>query len=352
MLGWTRDYDSLTEVLEYAVMGFVRDHPGKEAMALDLEFKRIAPGSLVVKQIREIPSDPAGTRPPPFTLSESAAFEVFQHHGKDLFANHRLKSIWRFPSLVFAGDPGVAGFDVLVDLTHHDGTSIRRRSGRIGAFPEATITASGTTVVYRWRWPEGDQRGVYTVTATFPSAPDPKRPLSWGDALQVDLKAAYDLPQPVFDLDGVRKTVTTESTRLVPLSRIIEGSLPRQRRVQRGAVSVSLAYTLSFLKVGYPGIGIYDMKSWPLVEWRGTTVTGLTREPIRLTGAFSQTYDSIRHNFFESFLFEPALDPGVSAAALAELRSANIRRIRVSYGDFGSSGIQLEGWDGLVRQAR
>ena len=352
VLEWTRGYDSLVEVLELAVLGFAQAHPGRETLSVDLEFKQVAPGSLVVKQIREIPSNPVGTRPPPFTLSESAAFEVFQHHGKDLFANHRLKSVWRFPSLVFAGEPGVAGFDVLVDLTHHDGTSIRRRSGRIGSFPGATITASGVTVTYRWNWPDGHLRGAYTIVATFPKAPDPRQPLSWVDALQVDLKAAYEMPQPAFDAQGVRKTVTSESTRLVPLSRIITGSLPRERQFQKGAVTVATDYTLSFLKFGYPGIGIYDTKSWPLVQWRGTTLTGFTREPIRLTGVFSQTYDSIRHNFFESFLFEPNLDPGVSPGVLAELRAANIRRIRFDHGQFNASEIWVEGWDGTVRLAR
>jgi len=352
VLEWTRGYDSLVEVLESAVLAFAQARPGRETLAVDLEFKRVAPGSLVVKQVREIPSNPVGTRPPPFTLSESAAFEVFQHHGKDLFANHRLKSFWRFPSLVFAGEPGTAGFDVLVDLTHHDGTSIRRRSGRIGSFPGASITASGATVTYRWNWPDGGLRGAYTIVATFPKAPDPRQPLSWVDALQVDFKAAYEVPQPAFDAEGVRKTVTSESTRLVPLSRIITGSLPRQRRIRKGAVEVAVDYTLSFLKFGYPGIGIYDTKSWPLVEWRGTTLTGFTREPIRLTGTFSQTYDSIRHNFFEVFLFEPALDPGVSSEVLTELSAANIRRIRVEYGDFRSSEVWIEGWDGVVRKGR
>ncbi len=348
---WTRGYRSLLELLERAALEHARLRPGRTSFAVDLEFKQVAPGSLVVKQIREIPSDPIGSRPPPFTLSESAAFEVFQHHGKDLFANHRLKSVWRFPSLVFAGEPGGAGFDVLVDLTHHDGSTLRRRSGRIGSFPGATIQASGTQVVYRWSWPEGDLKGAYTITANFPSKPDPARPLTWTEALQVDLKAVYDQPQAVFDLQGAKKTVTSETTRLVPLNRIITGSLPRQRRVQSGKVSVSTGYTLAFLKFGYPGIGIYDTKSWPLVQWGGTTLTGFTREPIRLSGVFSQTYDSIRHNFFETFLFEPGLDPAVSPALLEELRSANIRSIRVDLGEFAPESVWILGWDGTVRRA-
>ena len=352
VLDWTSGYASLVELLELAALEFARVRPGRQEFLLDLEFKRVAPRSLVVKQIREIPSNPAGARPAPFTLGESGVFEVFQHHGKDLFANHRLKSIWRFPSLVFSGEPGAVGFDVLVDLTRHDGTAVRRMSGRIGSFPNATITASGKTIVYDWTWPEGNLRGRYRITASFPQTPDPTKPLVWTDALQVDLSAEYGVPQRVFDADGSRKTVTRETTRLVPLGRITEGALARQRRVQKGSVTVATGYTLAFLKFGYPGIGIYDTKSFPLVRWGGTTVTGLTREPFQLTGHFAQTYDSIRHNFFESFLFEPALDPGLSPELLSELRTANVRTIRVDYGDFWPSEIWLEGWDGVVRRSR
>ena len=351
VLDWTSGYESLVELLELTALEFARVRPGLEACQLDLEFKRVAPGVFVVKQVREIPSKSFGNRPPPFTLGEAGVFEVFQHHGKDLYANHRLKSVWRFPSLVFEGEPGTAGWDVLVDLTRQDGTAIRRMSGRVGSFPKATITASGKTVVYRWNWPEGELRGAYQVIASFSQAPDPTKPLVWTDALQLDLSAQYDIPQVVIDNEGNRKTVTTETTRLVPLSRITEGSLIRQRRIQKGSILVETGYTLAFLKFGYPGIGIYDTKSFPLVQWKGTTLTGLTREPIQLTGTFSQTYDSIRHNFSESFLFEPALEPGIPAGVLAELREANVRSIRVEYGFLNTIELWIQGWDGTVRRA-
>jgi hypothetical protein len=320
-----------------------------------VEFKKVAPGILVLKQIREIPSNPSSGRPPPFALSESAAFEVFQHHGKDLFSNHRLKSLWRFPNLVFAGETGGSsgsGWDVLVDLTYHDGQAVRRRSGRIGSFPKAKISTSDKTVTYQWVWTEGDLQGAYTVTASFPTAPIPGRPLVWADALQVDLSTLYDNPQPFFDPAGNVKTVKTEKTRLVPLSRITTGTLARQRQIHSGSIQINVDYSLAFLRFGHPGIGIYDTKSYPLVRWNGTTLTGLASEPVRLTGAFSQTYDSIRHNFSETFLFEPGLDPQVSPGLRAELRAANIRRVRVDLGFFEGSTVWIQGWDGKLRRDR
>ena len=355
VLEWTRGYSSLAELLESAAQEFARVRPAQGHHRIDVEFKKIAPGILVLKQIREIPSNPSSGRPPPFALSESAAFEVFQHHGKDLFSNHRLKSLWRFPNLVFAGESGGSsgsGLDVLVDLTYHDGQAIRRRSGRIGSFPKATITTSDKTVTYQWVWTEGDLKGTYKVIASFPTAPIPGRPLVWADALQVDLSCLYDSNQPLFDPNGNVKTVKSEKTRLVPLSRITTGSLARQRQIDTGSIQIAMDYTLAFLKFGHPGIGIYDTKSYPLVDWNGTTLTGLASEPVRLTGAFSQTYDSIRHNFSETFLFEPGLDPQVSPELQAELRAANVRRIRVDLGFFEGGTVWIQGWDGKLRRAR
>lgn len=355
VLEWTRGYSSLAELLESAAQEFARVRPAQGQHRIDVEFKKVAPGILVLKQIREIPSNPSSGRLPPFALSESAAFEVFQHHGKDLFSNHRLKSLWRFPNLVFAGESGGSsgsGLDVLVDLTYHDGQAIRRRSGRIGSFPKATITTSDKTVTYQWVWTEGDLKGTYKVIASFPTAPIPGRPLVWADALQVDLSCLYDSNQLLFDPNGNVKTVKSEKTRLVPLSRITTGSLARQRQINSGSIQIAMDYTLAFLKFGHPGIGIYDTKSYPLVDWNGTTLTGLASEPVRLTGAFSQTYDSIRHNFSETFLFEPGLDPQVSPELQAELRAANVRRIRVDLGFFEGGTVWIQGWDGKLRRAR
>lgn len=355
VLEWTQGYSALAELLESAAVEFARVRPAQGQHRIDVEFKKVAPGILVLKQIREIPSNPSSSRPPPFVLSEAAAFEVFQHHGKDLFSNHRLKSIWRFPNLVFAGESGGSsgsGLDVLVDLTYHDGQAIRRRSGRIGSFPQAKITASDKTVTYQWVWTEGDLKGAYKVTASFPTAPISGRPVVWADALQVDLSCLYDSNQPLFDPNGNVKTVKSEKTRLVPLSRITTGSLARQRQIDSGSIRIATYYSLALLKFGHPGIGIYDTKSYPLVRWYGTTLTGLTSEPFRLTGAFSQTYDSIRHNFSETFLFEPGLDPEVSPGILAELRAANVRRIRVDLGFFEGGTVWIQGWDGKLRRAR
>ncbi len=67
----------------------------------------------------------------------------------------------------------------------------------------------------------------------------------------------------------------------------------------------------------------------PLKRWEQTTIEGLTTEPIVLTGYYSQTFRPEHHNLTEHFLFEPRLEPGISAEILSQLQDMNIRFIHM-----------------------
>jgi len=60
---------------------------------------------------------------------------------------------------------------------------------------------------------------------------------------------------------------------------------------------------------------------------------GLTSEPVLLHGEYAQTYRPGHHNFSETFVFEPALDPGVSQQQLDELAEAGVRLLRIDSND-------------------
>jgi hypothetical protein len=68
----------------------------------------------------------------------------------------------------------------------------------------------------------------------------------------------------------------------------------------------------------------------PLIRWVETTLTGLTSTPIVLKNNYAQTYLPGHHNFWETFLFEPRLDPDVRPEVLTELQNRGIGRIMVS----------------------
>jgi hypothetical protein len=73
-------------------------------------------------------------------------------------------------------------------------------------------------------------------------------------------------------------------------------------------------------------------------------IWGLTSTPITLTHEWAQTYRPEHHNFSEHFLFEPALDPGVTAQQRAELTAAGIRAIH-AYDGF-LAYYDDEAWNG------
>lgn len=70
-----------------------------------------------------------------------------------------------------------------------------------------------------------------------------------------------------------------------------------------------------------------------------------------LTGDHAQTYAPGHHNFTETFLYEPALDPTVSTAQRAELVTANIRFLHVFHDrDLGGPNVvHAIGFDGIAR---
>jgi hypothetical protein len=113
---------------------------------------------------------------------------------------------------------------------------------------------------------------------------------------------------------------------LIPRGELIPESALQTRRIQTAS---GVVFDPQFHWPDYSGGGFVIIKTFPLAAWDHTTITGLTTSPLVLTDDFAQTYAPGHHNFTEVFLFEPALDPGVTAEQRAELEGANIRMIHV-----------------------
>jgi hypothetical protein len=98
-----------------------------------------------------------------------------------------------------------------------------------------------------------------------------------------------------------------------------------------------------------PEGGVLAISS-PLLRFVETRITGLTTQPIALTNFYSQSYGAFGHNYFEEFLFEPRLEPGLPPATRAELEAANIQLIYASaYG--GQTGLfYVIGFDQTLRR--
>lgn len=359
VLEWEREYRDLTALLERAAAAYFSAKPDKSDVVLDYEYKKILPGKLVVKQIRELPQARNSQQAPPFILNDIGQLEVFQHHGKDLFANHRLKSIWNFKALQFEGETIGDKFDFITSLEHHDGQSVLDFNGTMSLLPDSTFRVQGSSLTYGWSFGQGNARRTYQLNISFANNIENQTLIALGEATLIELSVDYATPQPRLksidsgSLPTIEK-IRSEKTRLVPLGRVIDRTMRRNQEFKQGKITVSADYALGIFKFPAPGIGIFDGKSFPLVRWnRPTRIEGLTSQPIELNNHFSRTYDSSRHNFAETFLFVPHLDPAVDPETLAELRDKNIHGLLVSqWTAFGGvPQMFIWGMDDTIRNA-
>ena len=126
----------------------------------------------------------------------------------------------------------------------------------------------------------------------------------------------------------------TDTVRLVPPALSDRDDLPQTRKMQDTGVTIETSFYWPPHPTG-PTAGY----TAPLIRWVQTTITGLASEPFTLTGEYAQTYVPGHHNFFEWFLFEPRLEPGLSQETLDELRASDIDLISVSADRFGDAVI-------------
>jgi hypothetical protein len=174
----------------------------------------------------------------------------------------------------------------------------------------------------------GADERVFTLRTTVTtSLPITRSPVVSLRDFALGLTVDYATPVPTVDWTGV----TTTSSEFAPLvacpetdPRVRRGALIEESHAA-GGVSIETAYYHPV-----PPGGIVAGYTAPLYAWVETTITGLTTEPLVLTGAFSQTYRPEHHNFASNFIFDPWLDPAVTAAQRAELATADVRWLAIS----------------------
>jgi hypothetical protein len=336
VLDWPSDYESLFGLLDTAARAYVA-HTGKEKLVLDFEYKKVEPGRLVLKQLREIPRLDAAQTTPPFLLGEPSPYTVLQYSecNTPLFSNHRLKSIWQFQSFQPAREGGAEGpdFDLTVDVQYLEGQEVKRYLGRMSGLPGAQILVRSNRVTYSWVWGPADSRRDCLLTLTFPYAMEGSRIpcLVLRDAVLV-LAVRYASPQVGFHVKEGIEPVAEERAVLVPGWNATPVEATVAGRFARGGVTVeySCRFSASYLD-SYPlFLAPGPCDEWytsPLIGFEPTTITGLSSKPIVLRGHFSQSFSTTHHNRQRNFIFEPALEPGIDPGTLAELRAANIKAI-------------------------
>jgi hypothetical protein len=343
VMTWQQDYIDLAKLLVQAGDRF-EAVTGKTTYLLDFEYKKDAPdGDLVVKQIRQLPRPDTTANITPFLLNEPVEYTVFQGEFGDVFANHRLKSLWHMQTrntwLTVGARHALPSAsqdlsqslysDVALDYLH--GCDIRLREGGFEPWPEYRYSFAGNTALDAWTFDDLRNMRRYVLTTSNVGVPvsQAQSPiLTLRDMGDLILEVTYDEPVPTWDYSEPGMT-TTDWVRLCPRPAPRFDDIPRTRTF--ADLKQGIAITTSFYWPSPPKGPVAGYTA-PLARWDRTTIEGLTSEPIVLRGDYSQTYKPEHHNFGEHFIFEPRLEDGISPALLNELRLKDIRLILMNMG--------------------
>ncbi len=323
VMTWPTDYQDLSRMVFLAASAYF-----KRGVVLDFEYKKLQPGILEVKQIREVPSPVEPAPIAPYLLNERRAYATLQPtYGSGLLSVHRLKSRWTFetPNVQLVASNLVAGFFTLAMVEWISGNRVvtntlfgfsnlsYRVEEEVPERPEA---------IYSWQMNSAVGPANCTLTIGLGSARvsprmDPLRAFEF----PISLAASY-----VESGIGDSVLAPLETNSIHEVLKILEydqgGSGPTN-------VTITSRYYLvrDVLWAGEP----------PLLRFEETRISGLTSQPMVLRGFFSQSWNGDHRQAHEYYLFEPHLEEGIDPALLQELEAKKIRMIYVEKDQTGTS---------------
>jgi hypothetical protein len=225
------------------------------------------------------------------------------------------------------------------------GSNIVTYQGQLAALPGYRFERTLEGTLDRWSLGEGDIQRDYQLLTYIPGERSADQgPLTLLSDLRLELTVRYPKPQPTLGYEPLMTNTTSESVTLTMLDPPTAESLPQERVMKQGALTVATRFYWPT-----PPKGPVAGYTAPLQAWIETTIAGLTTKPIVLHSDLAQTYRPGHHNFYEDFAFEPRLDPDVEAAALAELQRMNIRALLLSAPREGTPTVILWGLDEKFR---
>ncbi len=360
VMTWQDDYIKLSELIVRVGEQFKKE-TDKTDFILDFEYKKIAPkGKLIIKQVREIPKLDTTRHIVPFLVQDAnhaSEYIVYQGEYGDVFANHRLKSNWRFRTRNQWLDPELLKEGIYQDIAfeYTEYGQIKSLSGDPNQWPQYRFSYIDNATTESWALGQDLSRRVYQLSTYAVGelvAPSESAILTLNDLGKehpsgsgfLELSVTYAHPVLSWSLgDNTSSFTSIESVLLCPVLSDWEGQLHQERSFTNShGITVTVTFYWPPLPAG-PTAGY----TAPLARWDKTVIRGLTTQPIVLNGYYSQTYRPEHHNFLEQFLFEPSLESGIAPHILDELRAKNVHLIYfVSHPDQSSSQIITIGFEG------
>jgi len=362
VMAWPDDYDALAGLL-VSISDQFSQVTGKTSYLLDLEYKKMAPGGevlpeggLVVKQVRQVPTPDESPSKTPFLLNVPLELEVFPGEVQldetrdddaiDVFATHRLKSRWTIETRNMPLDNNSLsdGLFSHVQLEYLDEDHVATLSLPMAQLPSIEHGLGDGWALTSWQVPNAANPRTYTLTATdipslVSSADNPiviladlgMHPYQLPyKCLTLDVEHSYPVMSwytQVRDTDPPSGLATTTQNKVYLWPREPErpDDILETRSFSAGGVSIETSFYIPV----HPTSSSWANATKVLKRWDRTLIHGLSAEPIVLKGYYSQTFKPDHHNQTEHFLFEPRLEPGISADVLSQLRDRDIRLIHL-----------------------
>ena len=346
-MDWPADHRAFVDLFAAVANGFRQFYPGKTTFFLDFEYKKDLNLGRVVKQVRQVPQPGTTNEVVPFLIDEPYVCSV-QQRGSTAFASHRLKSLWNLHTrnIRLSNTNLASGIYTDGSLEYVENGTTRALSGPLNGWPNASNSPAGN--LNTWTTGTGPElRRWELATTIISSVTGDDAPILTPQDLARRVTVTYS--QTVSTVSGLNPpTATNCETALLQVQPLETASaVLQQRRFGTNNVDIQTSYYWP-----KPPGGVVAGYTAPLLRFVETRITGLVTTAIVLTNHYSQTYGAFHHNFYEEFIFEPRLEPGIAPETLAELEAANIQLIYVfAEGNRGLVFYAL-GLDGKFRTLR
>lgn len=296
------------------------------------------------------------------TADELGAFygliETEQGESGALLGRHRLKSRWWFYRPKGATSPSPAEFfrNLFVFYQHIDDGAVATFAGRLETLGTIATPGDADILTVSWTTGSGKEERRFMLTLDFPYDVHPPR---MTEPLPSDpyytLECRYATAQPELDIYEMKMgTTTMDRTGLAQLAQPRTPPPPRDYAVAVGGVEVTHAYEVGVSM--WRGMIPDYVFTYNLYEWTAPSgVTGARLPAFQTDSYFSRTLLPHHHNFVESALIEPGMDPALSEATRDALRAANIRYVytlKDLIGGMSPDDIRFIGFDDTIRQAQ
>ena len=358
------DYKTLFRLVEKAAEKFESFNQGKENYILDLEYKKLKDGTLIIKQIRKIPNATTAEAVTPFILNIPSKLCVFQGEdsNRNVFANHRLKTIWnmniknKWLSKENISSTIFTSFDYEYIDSENTLSNFSNDIASLDGYAYSySRNDSQLKFVDSWETGSGENLKKYSIISivtrdtfdtkngpfVFPDANSANRQDSWDDMIFI-ITADFSTPKIIKRAYEDWATTTTDEITLGMCNNDYRMDWFKSKTINAIAGKITLDTTFYYP----PGpTGASSGYTAPNVKWEKTEIIGLTTEPIVLKGYYSQSFMPEHHNFDEHFLFEPLLEDGISETTINELKEKKVRYIYMKAG-YDAQEVFLINFDG------